>query len=209
MGLKKTTSAAKWIGISKGKFTVGKGDEKQEFPAFEGLLIGISFRDAEYEGKKRRDVVLTFLDEEIYKVAINISSGYGKQTLLKLPNVDLSKPFEMAPTHEGTGKQQKTGMFISQQAQPIKQKWTKDNPGPLPQAVQIEVRGETVWDDRAQCKWLEEFTMSTIAPLCAQNLEGNQNVVHDDHASDDAGGGDIPDDAPAPTPAHKEGDIPF
>lgn len=204
MGLKKTTSTAKWIGISRGKFTLGKKEDKQEFPAFEGLLIGITFRDAEYGGKKWREVVLTFMDSEIYKIGIKVSSGYGKQTLLKLPNLDLSKPFELSPSHEGTGDQQRTGMFISQAAQAIKQKWTKDNPGPLPPSVAVEVRGKTIWDDTEQCKWLEEFTMSTIAPLCAQNLSRSGVTLQHDPSDQSH-----PADDESQAPAHSPDEVPF
>lgn len=181
MGLKKTTSNATWVGISEGKFTLGKGENKDKFPAFEGLLIGISFRDAEFQGKKRRDVVLLFLDETTYKVAFNVSSGYGKQTLMKLPNCDISRPIELCPTYEEVDGNKKSGMFVNQGGNSIKQKWTKDDPGQLPQSVAIDTPKGVVWDDRKQCQWLEEFIMAVVAPKCLDNLKKHADTVeHDD-----------------------------
>lgn len=204
MALKKTTSAAKWIKLSKGKFMIGKEPNIEEYPAFEGLLIGIAFRDGEFEGRKVRQLVLTFLDVDLYKISMNVSSGYAKQTLAKLPNCDLSKPIELNPTHEGAGTAQRSGMFISQQGNSIKQKWTRDNPGQMPPMEEIIVKGEKQWDDSKQMKWLEEFTMSVIAPKCHENVtSGTPEVAPDDHEEAPA---DITEE-----PAKREtgGDVPF
>lgn len=171
MGLKERSTSATWLSLSHGKFILKQEDgSKKEFPALEGLIVGLGFQDADYEGKKYHKLYLSFADGgDTFKVSFDAASGYGRQTLMKLPNCDLTQPVELSPSYKEEGAKKSTGMFLSQCGQSIKQKWTRDNPGDLPQMEQVMFKGEAKWDDTAQMKYLEEYVQQHLFPVVLAN----------------------------------------
>lgn len=173
MGLNKTSSAAKWVALSKGVFIVRRGEEVEEYASFSGLLVGIGFVDKAanptHQIPASRQMILSFqCGAELYKIGLNSVSGYGRSIKLKLPMLDLTREFELVPSYKADTKD--ASCFINQFGVTIKQKWTRENPGDLPPAESAKLGGKTVWDFSDQEKWLESYLLDTVGPIAAANL---------------------------------------
>ena len=213
MGLKERSASATWLSLSRGKFIIKNDDgSKTEFQALEGLVVGLGFQDAEYEGKKYRKLYLAIADGgDVFKVSFDAASGYGRQTLMKLPNCDLSQPLELSPSYKEDGAKKSTGMFLSQCGNSIKQKWTRDNPGDLPQMEQVIFKGEIKWDDTSQMKYLEDYVTHYLCPVVLANA-GRANPRangRSDEAEHEQTSHDPHEQESAAFPAPGDGDVPF
>lgn len=153
----------KWFYISKGKFITGKDEEKAEYDTVDGLLSKVEFEDAEgHEGKKIRRMILTLTDGDlVMKVGTDSANGYGQQILKKLPNADLSKPIEISLSYEDDTK--KSGAFLRQGSNSLRQFWTRDNPGELPQCETQVFAGKTLYDWSKQQAYLEDYILKHVA----------------------------------------------
>lgn len=186
MGLNKNSSAAQWIGLSRGVFAVKNGNTVEEYKSFSGLLVGIGFVDKAANTAKQipasRQMVLSFqCGSELYKIGINSVSGYGRSIKMKLPMVDLTREFELVPAYKEETKD--ASCFINQGGIAIKQKWNKDNPGDMPQAIPPKTSSGR-WNFEDQEIWLEKYLLDNVGPIAAANLVKPAS----DHPSGFAGG---------------------
>lgn len=190
-GLKQQSSAATWISLSEGKFSVKENGVVNSYPCFEGTLVGIGFVDKEYDKKPYRQLTMTFFEGgRLFKIGMSSSSGYGKQTILKLLNCDIHHPIEFSPTYESVGSKKNSGMFLSQFGSPIRQKYTKDNPGDCPPAESTQFDGKTLWSFKKQSEWLEQAIMDHCSAIAAANLVRPQSHQPSGLSSGDEAGGE-------------------
>lgn len=192
MGLSNTTNQATWISLSNGIFKVKAHDGSvSEYISFSGTLSGIGFANKKgYEGREIRQMILTFRDgNDTYKIGIDTTNGYARSIKMKLPNVDITQPFELCPTYKAETKD--ASCFINQFGSPVKQKWTRDNPGSLPPCDQVTVGAKTVYDFSKQEAWLEQYLMQHIAPVAAKNAAHSSS--HDRTSQGDAHAGENQD----------------
>lgn len=152
-----------WFYISKGKFITGKNEDKAEYEVIDGTLTKIEFEDAEgFEGKKIRRLIMTLVDGDLtMKLGTDTAQGYGQQILKKLPNADLSKPIEISLSYDPVTK--KSGAFLRQGSNNLKQFWTKENPGELPQCETQQFGGKTLYDWSKQEAYLEDYILKHVA----------------------------------------------
>lgn len=191
MGLNKNSSAAQWIGLSKGVFTVKNGDHVDEYASFSGLLVSIGFSDKKkYQSEDLyRQMVLTFqCGSELYKIGLDSKNGYSRSIKMKLPNVDITREFELCPTYKEETKD--ASCFLNQGGCAIKQRWNRENPGDLPPAESAKLSGKTVWDFSEQEKWLEKYLLDTVGPIAAANLVRPQHNQASGPSGHDETGGD-------------------
>lgn len=183
MGLKTSTGQAKWINLSRGLFILREqGGVETEYPALEATLIGLGFRDTEYENKKKREVVCTWRDgNDLYRLSMDSESGYGRQFLLKLMNADLAQPLELTPTFDETAGKKQSGMFVAQHGTQLKQKFNKDTLPPPKTAV---FGGKTHYDFSEQRTFIEDYITKNVIPLLAANASRPQS--HDRTSQGDA-----------------------
>ena len=120
----------------------------KEFDAVSGHISDVVTEDTEY-GK--RWVVTIRDNSETYIIKFPYSSGYADTFLQQIENVDLSKPVYINPSYkevERDGKMRKqTGMWIKQNGEAIKFKYTKENPQGRPEKTETKFKGQVVWDD--------------------------------------------------------------
>jgi hypothetical protein len=120
----------------------------KEFDGASGLIHDVTTEDSEY-GKKW---IVTLKDSgETYIIKFPYSSGYADTFLQQIENVDLSLPVYISPSYKEVEKDGKirrqTALWIKQNDQTIKFKYTKDNPQGRPEKVETKFKGKTVWDD--------------------------------------------------------------
>lgn len=213
MGLNKNSSAAQWIGLSKGVFAVKNGGYVEEYKSFTGLLVGIGFVDKAANTAKQipasRQMVLSFqCGSELYKIGINSVSGYGRSIKMKLPMVDLTREFELVPAYKEETKD--ASCFINQGGIAIKQKWNKDNPGDMPQAIPPKTSSGR-WNFEDQEIWLEKYLLNNVGPIAAANLVKPASGQSSGPSSHDEASGEESEDHPedgAGIPADAES-VPF
>lgn len=204
MGLQKNASTAQWIGLSRGQFTIKNGETVENYAAFSGLLVGIGFLDKKkYQSEDLfRQMVLTFqCGDQLYKIGLDSRNGYSRSIKMKLPNVDLTREFELVPKYNEEKKE--ASCFINQGGVGIRQKWTRDNPGDLPSAESAKLGGKTVWSFDVQEKWLEQYLLDHVAPIAAANLvrgginssEALHHEPSEEHHSEDGSGIPVGDEA--------------
>lgn len=179
----------------------------------DGIATSMYHRDhALPTGEIVQELIVRLRDkDEHYHLSIKRGSRYWSELLLRLPNIDLSKPFRIAP-YDFMGKDEKTGgerrvigLNIYQGGDKVDPKWTKTNPGDLPQGVQVQkpggspvlVNGRPLWDFSAR----DEYLLKIFSEIVSQMQWG-------DHAV-----GGTNDTAPTGTPPAPidgaEDDLPF
>lgn len=134
----------------------------KEFDALSGLISDVSVEDSEY-GKKWVVNIQDGSDTFILRFAY--SSGYSETFLQQIENVDLSKPVYISPSYreiEKDGKIRKqTGLWLRQDNELVKFKYSKDNPQGRPDKTETTYKGKTVWDDTDRLRFHE----SAVAKL--------------------------------------------
>lgn len=146
------SSKEKRDGYEERVVETSKGDRVtkyvKEFDGASGLIHDVTTEDSEY-GKKW---IVTLKDSgETYIIKFPYSSGYADTFLQQIENVDLSLPVYISPSYKEVEKDGKirrqTALWIKQNDQTIKFKYTKDNPQGRPEKVETKFKGKTVWDD--------------------------------------------------------------
>lgn len=192
MGLKKTGNSGTWLSLTEGKFRLKTGDTTfEDYAILEGRIVDLRFKDNEWQGTKYRVLVVTMTDgKERYSFSVSLSSGYARQLLYKLANADLTKPVELCPTYSVDANGRKNaGMFVNQCGAPVKQKWTKDNPGELPQMKVVEIKGKKIFDDEAQLAFIEKYVAEVMLPLIKLvEKEAKEHQQHFEEIHSDEGG---------------------
>ncbi len=101
----------------------------------EGVIISMFRKEREYKGEVMNSLAIRLKDVgETYQLEMNEGNRYWSSFMLRLPNLDLTKGVRFAP-YDFTDKEGRRviGMNLIQGNAKVQPKWTKDNPGDLPQ----------------------------------------------------------------------------
>lgn len=196
MGLENNTFA-QYLSIGDGKITkrVKEPTEKSSqrilkngntineeiYDAISGLIVDIQTQDHQQYGRFWN---VTLQDGgESFILQMNYSSGYASAFLKILPNVDLSAPVRIIPTMKMEGSKKRVGLFITQNGQPLKHFYTKENPNGLPPMEKIKVKknGKMTeqWDDNNMMEFLEKMVVEEIQPQLRGKGKKVNVTVHD------------------------------
>ncbi len=130
--------------------------------SFTGKLVKINTQDSEY-GKSW---IFVFVDDEgnFYNLQLAYSNGMAVALLKMLPNIDVSKPFELSPDQKMVDGKNRSSLFVKQDGQNIKHAYTRENPNGMPDLKKIKVKGNDVWDDTDRLEFLFSMIDTTIRP---------------------------------------------
>lgn len=172
--LENTSENKIFISVYDGKFTV-KTDQSNpkakerinkngtkvfelHFDSISGFLENVQDFKTENANGTFRNIVFTLRDkEEVYSLATQYSSRESKGILMRLPNINLKNPIEIK-----IAKADHPFTWVTQNGVKVPLKWTKDQPGDLPQMKKIEVKGKDTYDDTEQMKFLFEYIQANV-----------------------------------------------
>ncbi len=146
---------------------IGNTVWEKYYDKFTGKLVGIKTQEGGAYGK---NWVFSFRDnKEVYHLQLSYSNSFATAFLKMLPNVDLNKEMTVSPSVKvGEDGKNKSSLFINQNGVAIKHAYTKDVPNGLPQMIQVQIKGQMVWDDTERLIFLENMVNEKIVP----HLEG-------------------------------------
>ena len=150
----------------------GTGEFKYEIhnDTVDGRIVRLQAKVDQYNGEEIRKLTVTLNDGgQIIHVDLNEKSRYWQGLMYALPNVDFSKPVELAPYDfipKGDIKPI-TGMNIKQDGQKVQPAFTKETPGKLPQPVITKFDGKDRYDFFDQRQWL----LSEVLPDATQRIQ--------------------------------------
>ncbi len=134
------------------------------FEVFEEAFTG-TLKNIKVEEKKFGEVFeMTFGDGgSDVQVSFNVYSQYGRDFMLKLPELDLNKEFTLRPyDFEPEGKR-RVGISIIQDGDKVDKYWSKEKPGKKPDWVETEGKGKdkgkTIWNNDDEMEYLKEAAM--------------------------------------------------
>lgn len=115
----------------------------------EGVITSMYEKSNEYNGNEIKELCVRIQsDGESYTLSLGDGSRYWSSFAMRLPNLDLKKPVKFSPysfTDKTTGKDV-IGMNLFQGETKISPKFTKENPGNMPQGKVVQYKGEDKWD---------------------------------------------------------------
>lgn len=163
MGLSNNTGSITYLNMKGGKFAKKNADGNiQLFDAVDGIIVGVEFKDDEYNGTKFRKLLLTLDDNgERFLVQVRTDSGYFRGLTNAVANADVTQNVKLvASSKTGDNGKPQTTIFVSQHGKALKWKWSKDNPGELPALQKVKVKGQDVYDNTKQLEFFEAFWKS-------------------------------------------------
>ena len=177
MGLEKRQEGGKFITILGGKLCIrvpegtpgaiqrtnkiGNVVNELFYESFTGKLVDIKTQDGTY-GKSWN---FMFKDkEDIYTLQLSYSNSFATNFLKILPNIDLTKEMKVSPSLKEVDGKNKSSLFINQDGHPLKHRFTRDNPGDMPDMEKVTIKGELVWDDTKRLEFLQNMVNTTILP---------------------------------------------
>jgi hypothetical protein len=112
----------------------------------EGLITGFKTKEGEIMGKPKLFFQISMTDNgENYNVEIDVDSNYFRAFAMTVLNADPNNSLKIAPFLREEAGVKKTGLFVVQHGKPCKYKYTKENPGDLPEIeVTKNKKGEIV-----------------------------------------------------------------
>jgi len=169
MGLSNNTGSITYLNLKEGKFARKNANGDIElFDAVDGLITSVEFHDDEYQGTKFRKLKLVLEDEgQKYLVQVRTDSGYYRGLTNSIANADVSQPVKLISSSKtGENGKPQTTIFVNQNGKALKWKWSKDNPGDLPELEKVKVKGQFVYDNSKQLEYFEKFckTLFTSKP---------------------------------------------
>lgn len=133
----------------------------------EGHILDLVKKETPWKDREGKDStikswVLTMLDESwnTYKVEINYNSTYAKHLLNRIANIDYTEqvrillgesPKEIDPT------KMQGWLSVRQNREKIPPKYTKEEPGNLPQLESVVIDGKTLYDDSKMMLYYEKL----------------------------------------------------
>jgi len=139
----------------------GKIVHEELYDYASGLITDITTRENEYG--KFWNVVMTD-GSATYVLQFKYSGGNATSFLKSIPNADVTKPITIMPKMQTVGDKKRASLVLIQDNQAIRWKWTKDNPGDVPQLRKIKVKGIEQWDDSDMMDYLESYLITHIKP---------------------------------------------
>lgn len=170
------------------------GEERHYFfyDYVDGLITGLKTKQTEFAGQKKTYLVVSLNDEgENYQMEIDLESNYFQSFANAVLNADVNAPIKIIPTMKEVDGKKNTGMIIMQNNQAMKWKFTKENPGGMPDIVVTRNKKNEVVDvdrdDRNNFlfaeldKWLDGAVSASKTPLPAAEVfeEANDLDVND------------------------------
>lgn len=178
MGLGNSKQNIKYLRLKEGKFYVGK-DTETPYGELEGLITGMRYKDEEYEGDKKRKLILTIYaedEDQTYQLGLNVETRNYSSLVSFLRNADLTKPLTLHPKYETSnkdGKDVKTfSILVSQNGQYCKGYFTKDNANGLPKWKTVKVGNKKITDKSDYLEYLEEFVTRNYIPVVNKGIKG-------------------------------------
>lgn len=174
MGLKQRAAQRKYVRIKDGKFYLNT-DLENGYEELEGLVVGLSYKDEEYNGAPIRKLIVLINDEDdIYHLGLNVETNSYSSLVNFLSNVDLAKPVTFHPKEEtlkkeGSADVQRKTILVSQNGKFAKSYFTKDDPKGLPSWDSILVGRKKVLDKTKYLDFLEEYVKDVLAPQAQEN----------------------------------------
>ena len=144
----------------------GKAVHEELYDYATGLITDISTRDNDYG--KFWNVVMTD-GSATYVLQFKYSGGNATSFLKSIPNADVTKPITIMPKMQTVGDKKRASLVLIQDNQAIRWKWTKDNPGDVPQLRKIKVKGIEQWDDSDMMDYLETYLMQHVKSKLAKS----------------------------------------
>jgi hypothetical protein len=154
------------------------GEERYYFfyDYVDGLITGLKTKQTEFAGQNKTYLVVSLNDEgETYQMEIDLVSNYFQSFANAVLNADVNAPIKIIPTMKEVDGKKNTGMIIMQNGQAMKWKFTKENPGGMPDIVVTRNKKNEVVDvdrdDRNNFlfaeldKWLSGAVSASKAPL--------------------------------------------
>jgi hypothetical protein len=116
----------------------------------DGIVTSIKTKKETFAGQEKTFLVVTLTDEgENFNIEIDMKSNYFQSFANAVINGDVNKPYKLIPTMKEVDGKKNTGMIIMQDGNAIKWKYTKENPGEMPDIVVTKnKKGEVVDVDR-------------------------------------------------------------
>ena len=158
-----------------------------QFDTISGMLEKIIEVSTENQYGNFRNFVFIIRDgNELYNVTMPYSSRESKGFLMRLPNVDITKEIKFK-----IAKKEHAFTWLTQNDLTVPSKWTKDNPGELPQMIETLINGKKGFDDSEQMKFLFNFIQQNVlSKIITQSPDQGANspqlpetnipAVHDD-----------------------------
>ena len=218
MGLETTNPSSRvYLSISDGKIAQRYNEEvegsvkctnkdgtktwwERRYPAVSGIVTNVYKRETDW-GQR---LVIDIQDGEVFSLEMNWSSRYSSGFFLSMPNIDFKQPVTFSPWMKVVGGSKKTNLYISQNNENVKWFWDKENPGDLPQMVQVTVKGQTVWDDTERQAYFERYINEHVTPKLSPpaypETYDTATVIDDDEPNYKK---------PSPTAIDKTDDLPF
>jgi hypothetical protein len=177
--VKEQTARSEERTLSKGE-NAGKVVHEEKVDELTGELLDIRIEEHEQYGSFWEfvlDMTQNDGEDDIAILKLQYSSGYAKDILKRLPNVDFSNDITLTGycfTPKGKDKE-KMGISLSQwngsQDKKIFPAYTREEPNGMPELEKVKIKGKMEWDDSAIMEFLEVMVEEDIKP----NLSGLSN----------------------------------
>lgn len=131
----------------------GKLVHEKFFDFITGYIHSVKVDDHKDFGKQWKIEVIKGENRVI--ITLGYASNYAKPFLKMLPNVDLSKEVEIAPSAKMEGTEKKTSLFLKQDGEVVPYAFKKDAPNGMPERKLLKVKGKDTWDYTDQLEFLE------------------------------------------------------
>lgn len=150
--------------ITKGK---NEGNTKWfvEFNSVSGYLLNVERIVTSYGAAQ---IQLNLIDDgEIFVLQIDEDSGYGRNFMYKMNNIDVTKKLIFSPfSFEDKEGKKRMGVSVYEgervSGEGVSSYYTKDDPKGLPSAEEVVVKGEKKWDFTKVENFLYEELMKWI-----------------------------------------------
>lgn len=154
----------------------------------DGVITSLYRKERDFKGETMRSIVIRLRDkDEHYQVELNEGNRYWASFLLRLPNVNMGKSIRISPYDFNDKEGRRViGLNLFQDGKKVDPKWTKTDPGDLPQGRQVRVNGKDVWDFEARDRYLiavmEEIADQLRVGDTAVGGGGGESVTSDPSA---------------------------
>lgn len=180
-----------WIKARRGYFyfSLDKNNTKP-FDTVKGTLKGIYFGKDEYKGEVFDVIYLNFLSEQ-GEVALSLrcDTTYVLNLMGFLCNVDTDKELEIIISPSKVKEFESSAIFIKQDGEFLKSKFSKGNGYELPKWESVKVGGKTIWDKSKAVDQAIEYTKEFVVSKLKGGSVGGTEMP--DFRAEDFGFGEV------------------